>query len=821
MFISNIENFIKMKSKNKTIFAFLLVFTLIFSFGLTSAYGDTELSLDNLEVQGNADETSVSPVTTYITWDSPYLELKLNLEIKKSSESTWNTVIGSEEWKVWDLSDLSWDSSVGGLEPNTQYDIRTISTEYKNTDTGQTFSGFIASNTVTFTTDYENPSLEDAVATDIDQNSAFFNSRVTDMGSADSLEVYFEYREDGESWISTKDTGDYSQTITSSGTNFGFDITTLYSGTTYDVRACAYDSDNSETECSNTYTFQTESINKPSISTLSPSTITFDSGIFRGELNSLGGYSSVDLKFYWRYQGDTLWLEETDSETTLSSTGTVSYEKTGLGWNNTIEYALAYYDTETSSWVRDPNYITFTTLDLGDVSVNTESPSNVTGNSANLNGYITLGEEDNTTAWFQYRQSEVGSWTNTSNITTTESSSYNIEVTGLNTDTSYDYRAIMKTASGTTYTSSIIETFTTATSGSPEIKTLEATEVTHNSSILNSELTSVDENTIGIFWQYKKFADSEWKTLEKVDVSNPSVSDTYSTEVTGLNPNTLYDFRAGVYSYDLDQNYYGNVKDFITKSPPWKKTDTKTFNSAQEFESFISNLNPDTTYEFRAIMEYDSKTKTGDTEIFQTSLIPPEIIQDLGEIKLGFNEKREIDINENYKYWDSYTVQINGQNVYSSTNFTTEEGDIVINADISQDKLIINSFETEGSYNGKITLTNSEGSTIDEFTIKVEPSFFQKIINGIVNIFPDSEDLNTGQKVGYVLVTMLVITIIMVAIGTTTGGVSKGILILTGILNFLIFIFYIAIGYISLGILISFILLAVAVIYFRIRGGGE
>jgi len=42
MFISNIENFIKMKSKNKTIFAFLLVFTLIFSFGLTSAYGDTE-----------------------------------------------------------------------------------------------------------------------------------------------------------------------------------------------------------------------------------------------------------------------------------------------------------------------------------------------------------------------------------------------------------------------------------------------------------------------------------------------------------------------------------------------------------------------------------------------------------------------------------------------------------------------------------------------------------------------------------------------------------------------------------------------------------
>jgi len=69
-----------MVNKNKTIFAFLLVFTLVFSLGLTSAYGDTGLMIYNDDIT-NIDESSAEVETT-IYWDSNYPELKMHLEYR-------------------------------------------------------------------------------------------------------------------------------------------------------------------------------------------------------------------------------------------------------------------------------------------------------------------------------------------------------------------------------------------------------------------------------------------------------------------------------------------------------------------------------------------------------------------------------------------------------------------------------------------------------------------------------------------------------------------------------------------------------------------
>src|SRR6056297_1657705 len=767
------------------------MFLLVFSLSSVSALTDPEIGINSADNIG----TSSADVSATINYND-YNEVYAGFNYREVGSSTWQST--SFEWLDLDNLNNYIEKTISGLNSNTEYEFRGVIEEYCDSG-GTCYSSLITSDfTYTFTTDYEFPDIEEAFADNIGQTTATFNSQVSDMGSADSLDVFFSYRESGESYTDTPDV----DTITSDFTNFDYDITGLSEGTEYEIQGCAYDSDNDLTSCGNSGTFITDSLDEPLISTLSP--------------------SNVDNKFFYNASGTMLGIA--DSETTLNSADTYSYNLESLDYDTTYKYALGYYNTETSSWELASEK-TFKTLDFSDISINVDSATNVNESSAQLNGNINLGTYDNATASFIYRKADIGSWQTTPNQNITNSTSYNEIITGLDSNTEYEYKAqITEYCNSTGCTSEVIDSgissFTTTGTDSSSIQTLNVSSITYNSSIFNSKLIEVNEQTIGVFWQYREQGDSSWTNTIRTDVSSPSVNDEYSKEITSLEPNTDYEVKAGVYSYELDNNYYGNTKTFTTKSPPFKNTEKKTITSAEEFEEFINNLEPDSEYEFRAVMENGNKTYYGDSETFNTELIPPQIEKDIGTLTFKYKQEKIINLENNYNYYNSYTLKIDGENIYSSTNLTNEEDNKVLNIKFDENKIILNSFETEKEYEAKITLTNEEGSTIDDFKIEIKAGFFEGIVDGITGIFPDSEDLSSGQKVGYILISMLIVTIILVAIGVTTGGISKGIIILTGILDFLIFIFFIAIGYVSLGLLIAMVIIALAIVGFKIKGSG-
>src|SRR6056297_2753763 len=339
------------------------MFLLVFSLSSVSALTDPEIGINSADNIG----TSSADVSATINYND-YNEVYAGFDYREVGSSTWQST--SFEWLDLDNLNNYIEKTISGLNSNTEYEFRGVIEEYCDSG-GTCYSSLITSDfTYTFTTDYEFPDIEEAFADNIGQTTATFNSQVSDMGSADSLDVFFSYRESGESYTDTPDV----DTITSDFTNFDYDITGLSEGTEYEIQGCAYDSDNDLTSCGNSGTFITDSLDEPLISTLSPSNVDYTTANLRGELNSLGDYSSVDIKFFYNASGTMLGIA--DSETTLNSADTYSYNLESLDYHTTYKYALGYYNTETSSWELASEK-TFKTLDFSDISINVDSATNV------------------------------------------------------------------------------------------------------------------------------------------------------------------------------------------------------------------------------------------------------------------------------------------------------------------------------------------------------------------------------------------------------------------------------------------------------------
>jgi hypothetical protein len=79
----------------------------------------------------------------------------------------------------------------------------------------------------------QEPSVKTNAATDVGETTVTLNGELTDLGSANSVDVYFEYRESGGTWIETA-----KQPLSAAGT-YSEEVTGLDSGTEYEFRAVA------------------------------------------------------------------------------------------------------------------------------------------------------------------------------------------------------------------------------------------------------------------------------------------------------------------------------------------------------------------------------------------------------------------------------------------------------------------------------------------------------------------------------------------------------------------------------------------------------
>ena len=185
-------------------------------------------------------------------------------------------------------------------------------------------------------------------------------------------------------------------------------------------------------------------------------------------------------------------------------------------------------------------------------------PFSSDNNSALLYGDIPWdgNSTSNVTAWIQWRESTSEDWIdstdNVSDLVTDDS--YSCNITGLSLDTFYDYRAAGLNSEGTAYapTYSSFQLMYTVTT--PELMTLDETAVTDTTARLWGNVVDDGNSEVFAYFQYRIQGASTWINTSGFYVSE---SDNYSQTISNLQANTSYEYRAYGWNYNPDytRNY--------------------------------------------------------------------------------------------------------------------------------------------------------------------------------------------------------------------------------------------------------------------------
>ena len=193
----------------------------------------------------------------------------------------------------------------------------------------------------------------------------------------------------------------------------------------------------------------------PSVSTSIPTNVTTTSATLSGYVNGNGSYVNSWIEF--PCNGSKYDNRYSQSYSSLSTT------VYSLSPNTSYTYCAAAQNT--NGVITRGNYVTFSTLGnvvvpvyVNNSNVVTTVATNVTTNSATINGYITNPSYYNTNVYFEYG-STVNLGLRTSSKSANGSSVFNEYLSGLTPDTIYFFRAISEGSNG--LSRGAVETFQT------------------------------------------------------------------------------------------------------------------------------------------------------------------------------------------------------------------------------------------------------------------------------------------------------------------------------------------------------------------------
>ena len=175
----------------------------------------------------------------------------------------------------------------------------------------------------------------------------------------------------------------------------------------------------------------------PQVTTADATDITTSSATLNGSLDSLGGYTSVEVSFEWGTTSGAL-DQETTAET-MTSTGPFSAGISGLA-PDTPYYFRA---KATGSVTVYGDELSFITPPLGAPEVTTAAATDITTNSATLNGSLdSLGDYTSVDVSFEWgTTSQALDQETTPAETKTETSAFSAGISGLASTTTYYFRA--------------------------------------------------------------------------------------------------------------------------------------------------------------------------------------------------------------------------------------------------------------------------------------------------------------------------------------------------------------------------------------------
>lgn len=297
----------------------------------------------------------------------------------------------------------------------------------------------------------------------------------------------------------------------------------------------------------------------PTVSTQDASDITTDSATLNGSVDAINDDEIVERGFEWGTESGNY----TDSWTETGSFGaeSFSHQITNLSPNTTY-----YYRAKAKNSLGEWGYgeeKSFTTP--APPTVTTESASDVTHNSAKLNGSVTaINDSEIVERGFEWgTESGVydNEWTETGSFGT---GSFSHDLSGLNPETTYYYRAKAKNNDGVWGYGDEVS-FTTSSAPPPTVSTKDATNISASSATLNGSVDAINDTEIterGFEWGTEpgNYPNS-WTETGSFGTGD------FSHVLNSLSPNTTYYYRAKAKN-NYDVWGYGEEKSFTTSGSP-------------------------------------------------------------------------------------------------------------------------------------------------------------------------------------------------------------------------------------------------------------
>ena len=675
----------------------------------TTASGTVYGTTQNFTTQSITPPTVVTNAATLVTENSSTLNgtITAGTETITSKGFEWK-VASSNTWLSITISGSVLTHNLTSLTSNTAYQFRA----YAITNTGTVYG-----TTQNFTTlAVVPPTVVTSPATAISQNTATLNGTVT-VGSGAIIVQGFEWKLSSASTWTTI-------TTTINGNAITHNLLGLTPNTAYQYRA--YATTSLGTVYGTTQNFTTLAVVPPTVVTNAATLIAQNSATINGTV-TLGSESIIFKGFEYKLANSSTWIPLVVN----ASGSTINYNLTGLTPNSAYQFRA--YAT-TSAGIVYGTTQNFTTLAVVTPVVVTNAATSIAQTTAILNGTITVGSEAVITQGFEWTLSNSTTW----NITTESLTANGItrNLTGLAPNTAYKYRAYAVTESGTIYGS--VQNFTTLAINAPTVVTNVASAITETTATLNGTITPATETITSQGFEWRVANTNIWMPIT---ISGNALTH----NLTGLTPNTSYEFRAMATTPTL--TVYGEIETFTTLEivPPIVITNPATPTSSTSItltatitagsESILSQgfewkqagasqwtvvnatlngntitynltgLTPNTSYRFRAGAITASGVTYGSTETFTT---------------LGLNE-----------------VQGNDVSVKMYPNPTN-----------TQTKLVVNGI----SGDVKIVLSDARGRILRTINTEAIEGSLEQVIDvndlaeGIYYIRIQNADINKTQK---------------------------------------------------------------------------
>jgi hypothetical protein len=358
-----------------------------------------------------------------------------------------------------------------------------------------------------------------------------------------------------------------SGNVTTFPTTYSVDAGSLAINTTYNFRA--YVISNGVTTYGNTLNFKTAGVVQPVIKTDGSNNITTNSAKLQGSISSKGTYDITEYGICWSATN----ANPTTADTKASKSGnittfptTYTVDAINLQPNTTYNFRAYVISNGVTSYGGALNFKTSSIVQPG---IKTDGSNNITFNAAKLQGTVTSQGTFNVAEYgICWSSTNASPTTNDSKASksgniTNFPSTYTVDATNLQPNTTYNFRAYVISNGVVSYGNAL--TFKTLAVTQPSVTTGGASGITVNSAKLQGNITALGSYPIseyGICWSTNNQNPSVADTKSSKSGNVSSVPNAFTVDATNLSAITLYYYRAYVISNGVIT--YGNAMSFRT-----------------------------------------------------------------------------------------------------------------------------------------------------------------------------------------------------------------------------------------------------------------